>query len=185
MPNKVSTSLTYQNLSQLRKPENILGILTDDFSDEHFEFYYANQMMLNSTKAGKDFTQGLNIRGGAIAGYYFRRAFPHMDFDPDLGFKRRKYTIGLRVYSNDTCDGSSAGLDYDGAIVFPRDQLSQGVSELFDLIREQSDSGIVKELTSKELAKVRKLIVEDLMTQKHTDMARTRGMELDAIHGMA
>lgn len=184
MANKVSTPLTYKNLRSLRKPENILGILTDDFSDEHFEFYHANQIMLSSSKEGKSFEQGLAIQGGAMAGYYFRRAFPHMDFDPDMGFKRKGYVIGLRVYSNDTCSGSCSGLDYSGAIVFPRDQLSRGVGELFHLIREQSQSGIVKELTAKELAQVQRLIVEDLRTEKHTKRARIRGMELDAIHGM-
>ena len=181
---RVSSPLTYKNLRSLRKPENILGILTDDFSDEHFEFYHADQMMLNSIRAGKSFTEGLNIRGGAIAGYYFRRASPDMDFEPDLGFKRKGYVLGLRVYSNDTCEGSSAGLDYDGAIVFPRDKLSEGVAELFELIRKQSESGIVKELTSQELAKVQRLVVEDLMTEKYTKRARIRGMELDVIHGM-
>lgn len=180
----VSTHLTYKNLRSLRKPENILGILTDDFSDEHFEFYHANQIMLSSSKAGKTFEQGLNIRGGAMAGYYFRRALPEYCFCGDLEFPRKGYDIALRVYSNDTCDGSCYGLDYGGAIVFPRSQLSRGVGELFDLIRKQSETGIIKELTPEELAKVQKLIVEDLRTQKHTKKARIRGMELDAMHGM-
>ena len=184
MANKVSTPLTYQNLRSLRKPENILGMLTDDFSDEHFMFYHANQIMLSSSRGGKTFEQGLALRGGAIAGYYFRRAFPHMDFTGNLEFPREKYNLALRVYSNDTCITSSSGLDYDGAIVFPKKQLSKGVGELFDLIREQSQSGIVKELTPEELARVQRLIVEDLRTQKHIKEAIIRGMELDAIHKM-
>lgn len=184
MANKVSTRLTYKNFKSLRKAENILGILTDDFSDEHFQFYHANQIMSSSTKEGQSSSQGLDIGGGAIAGYYFRRAPSHRDFSDDLEFQRKKYNIALIVYSNDTCDQSGYGLSYTGAIVFPRTQLSQGVMELFELIKEQSQSGIVKELTAQELVKAQDLIVEDLETLKHTEKARIRGMELDALHGM-
>jgi len=184
MTNRVSTPLTYQNLRSLRKPENVLGILTDASSDEHFKFYRANQIMRSSTKEGRSFDQGLAISGGAIAGYYFRRATPKMQFETDLGFERKGYTCGLKIYSNDTCDGSCSGLSYRGAIVFPRTQLSQGVMELFELIKEQSESGIVRELTAEELAQVQRLVVEDLRNQRHTKKARIRGMELDAVYGM-
>jgi hypothetical protein len=56
--------------------------------------------------------------------------------------------------------------------------------ELFELIKEQSESGIVRELTAEELAQVQRLVVEDLRNQRHTKKARIRGMELDAVYGM-
>ena len=164
-------------------------MLTGDFSDEHFMFYPAQSIMVRASspnkKTCKNGLAGLAIRGGAIGGYYFRRVFPHRDlFTSDIDFEREGYNIGLKVYSNDTCIESSYGLSYDGAIVFPRNQMTKGVRELFDLIREQSESGILKELTAEELKQAARLVVEDLKTGRHTRKARKEGMEMDVLYGL-
>ena len=184
MENRVSTQLTYENLMLHRNKGELLGIMTDDFSNEHFEVYTAPCILLSSTKHGKTYEEGLNIKGGALGGYYFRALSSCSDFDSDLLFPKDGYDIAFRVYSNDTIKGLSLGLSYDGAIVFQRRDLEQGIFDLFDTIKEKSRSGIIKELTSEELSKVQRLIVEDINTGKYTRKAIKRGMDLDALHGL-
>ena len=190
MPKKTYTSkkppytlLTWKNLPSERKKRGVILGLVEDVrlgEDEHFRFHPAKGILTSSSPR-----RGLMIKGGAIAGYYFRRSYPGMTPLPSEMYKPRgKYGIALVVYSNDTCLTFSSGYSIKEGLIFPKKNIREGVIGTLDLIRKINDTGIVAELSPQEFDATIDFICRDLETGEHTEGAKTEGQILDALHGM-
>jgi hypothetical protein len=165
-----------KRISKALRENSIIAVVDGTVPDESFRFFRAQQLQ------GRD--DPFLVNGGAIASYYFRRAFPGRTPLPSEMYKPRgKYGIALKVYSNDRGLLSSTGTR-PGTLIFPKTEIVAGVRDILTLLREHSETGIVAEFSPDELEATVAFIAHDLETGEHSDKAEALGQIMDALHGM-
>lgn len=177
----VSIPLRYENVKDIKKDKSLtLGVFKPDMCDEGFKFHPTKNIRMGDSYCDE---KHYSLTGGARTGYYMRMLEEDHWPSPEMSFpnaQKQGRTPGLRVNSNDTCTSYETGHQYTTSIVFPKRQFKRGVREFLELIKEKSEPGIIKSLSSQDFERLTSFIAFDLRTRKHTKEALRMGQELDA-----